>query len=100
MGNIPEVNYGVKWNPPPFDLLDRKNEAEADELELRIGKKTWAQLVGDQGIDPVKQLEDIKRWKSLLEEAGVSFNPKVAANPNNTGGTDDGGTNQTANPKA
>jgi lambda family phage portal protein len=100
MGKIPEVNYGVKWNPPPFDLLDRKNEAEADELELRIGKKTWAQLVGDQGIDPVKQLEDIKRWKSLLEEAGVSFNPKVAANPNNTGGTDDGGTNQTANPKA
>jgi len=96
MGAIPAVNYGVKWNPPPFDLLDRKNEAEADELELRIGKKTWPQLVGDQGNDPTKQLEDIQRWKPLLDEAGVSFNAKVPANAIPTGGTNDGTTGATA----
>jgi lambda family phage portal protein len=82
MGEIPESNYGVRWNPPPFDLLDRLNEAEADELELHIGKKTWPQLIGDQGNDPTKQLEDIMRWKALLDAAGVSFSQKGATNAN------------------
>lgn len=76
MGEIDEPNYGVKWNPPPFDILDRTAEAEADEIELRIGKKTWPQLVGDQGHDPDKQLQDIEKWKPRLDAAGVSFTAK------------------------
>lgn len=79
MGEIPAANYGVKWNPPPFDLLDRKAEAEADQIELQIGKKTWPQMVGNQGYDPAKQLDDIAKWKPELEKAGVRFFP-------NTGG--------------
>lgn len=73
MGEIPEPNYGVKWNPPAFDLLDRLAEAEADALELLIGKKTWPQLVGEQGNDPEKQIAEIEAWKARLEAAGVRF---------------------------
>lgn len=78
IGAIDEANYGVRWNPQPFDLLDRKAEAEGDQIELQIGKKTWPQLVGEQGNDPAKQLEEIKRWKSGLDAAGVTFSPKAA----------------------
>lgn len=82
MGEVPDQNYGVKWNPPAFDLLDRLNEAEADELELRIGKKTWPQMVGQQGEDPEKQVQAIEEWKPRLDAAGVSFakNPTLGAN--------------------
>ena len=94
MGLIPEVNYGVQWDPPPFDLLDREAEAKADRLELQIGKKTWPQLVGEQGNDAEEQIKDIETWKPRLEEAGVTFaqNTSDAAskNANNPGGNDNG----------
>lgn len=63
--------YQVTWAPPPFDLLDREAEALADIFELRIGKKTWPQLVGEQGEDPAKQLDTIKLWNQHFDEAGV-----------------------------
>lgn len=80
MGVIREPIYGVKWNPPPFELLDRKNEAEADEIELRLGKKSWPQLIGEQGIDPEKQYADVASWKPRLDKAGVTFTPKGVTN--------------------
>jgi lambda family phage portal protein len=73
MGTIPERNYSVKWDPPPFDLLDRAAEAEADRLELQIGKKTYPQLIGEQGNDAETQIKEITTWKPRLEAAGVSF---------------------------
>jgi capsid protein len=82
VGAIPEKNYGVKWNPPAFDLLDRKEEAEADMREMQIGKKTWPQMVGDQGNDPESQITQIETWKDRLNKAGVTFltNPQGVAN--------------------
>lgn len=78
MGTIDEALYGVKWNPPPFDLLDRESESAADMTELQIGKTTWPQMVGSQGRDPEKQLEEIAIWKARLDSAGVSFTTKPA----------------------
>jgi lambda family phage portal protein len=73
MGEVPEPNYSVQWDPPPFDLLDRGAEAEADRQELQTGKKTWPQLISEQGNDPEVQIEEIRKWKERLEEAGVTF---------------------------
>lgn len=73
MGEIPEPNHSVMWDPPPFDLLDRESEAKADRLELQIGKKTWPQLIGEIGNDPEIQATEIEKWKDRLEAAGVTF---------------------------
>lgn len=83
LGRIPERNYGVKWNPPPFDLLDREAEAKADQLELQLGKTTWPQLVGRQGQDPEKQIAEIAAWKPRLADAGVTFTKQGVANEQN-----------------
>ena len=72
-GQIPEPVYAHEWDPPPFDLLDRGAEAEADRLELQIGKKTWPQLVGQQGNDPENQVAEITTWRPRLDAAGVTF---------------------------
>jgi capsid protein len=82
IGKISSANYSVNWDPPNFDLLDREAEAKADEIELRIGKKTYPQLVGEQGNDPDEQVAQIKKYKPLLDEAGVTFsNVKPAQAP-------------------
>ena len=73
IGAISEPNADVEWNPPQFDLLDRMAEAEADQLELQIGKTTWPQLISRTGYDPEKQIAEINQYKEQLEEAGISF---------------------------
>jgi lambda family phage portal protein len=85
MNLIPEPNYAVNWDPPPFDLLDRKAEAEADRLELQIGKKTWPQLIGEIGNDPKAQITEISKWKEQIEEAGITF----ASSTSDTGDKND-----------
>lgn len=77
LGELPSTAdpqlYAHAWDEPPFDLLDRAAEAEADRAELQIGKKTWPQLVGERGLDPEAQVAEISKWKPRLEEAGVTF---------------------------
>jgi lambda family phage portal protein len=96
IGEIPTQHYGVKWNPPPFDMLDRAQEAEADRLEMQIGKTTWPQVVGNQGQDPTKQIKEITKWKPLLEAAGVTF----AASTSESSSDSEGNNGQGTNPKA
>jgi lambda family phage portal protein len=73
--------YAVEWAPPPFDLLDREAEALADIFELRIGKKTWPQLVGEQGQDPAKQAATIAKWNGIWDDLGIILDcdPRKAA---------------------
>jgi lambda family phage portal protein len=71
-GQIPaDTPYDVEWAPPPFDLLDREAEARADLMELRTGKKTWPAMVGEQGLDPEKQLATISEWNKKFDDDGV-----------------------------
>lgn len=96
MGEIPEPVYVHEWDPPPFDLLDRGAEAEADRQELQIGKKTWPQLVSERGYNPEAQLAEIAKWKQPLEDAGVTFAGSLSQSLN--GSTD--GQNQNQPPAA
>lgn len=60
------------WTEPEFRLLDRLNEAEADQIELNLGTMTWAQAVQAKGYDPEVQAEEIVRWKAAREAAQVT----------------------------
>jgi lambda family phage portal protein len=70
-GLIPEQNYGVEWDAPAFDLLDRLEEAKADLAELRCGTLTWPQAIGKKGYDPEKQADEIAAWNKRLDTAGI-----------------------------
>ena len=70
-GLIPEQNYGVEWDAPAFDLLDRLEEAKADLMEARSGSLTWAQMIGKKGYDPEKQAAEIADWNKRLDALGI-----------------------------
>lgn len=72
------------WTEPEFRLLDRLNEAQADELELDLGTLTWAQAVAAKGYDPEVQAEEIRRWRSVREEARPATD-RVSSNQNGQG---------------
>lgn len=71
-GLVPEeTTYEVEWSPPPFDLLDRQAEADADEKEIRIGTQTLFQAIGKKGYDPKKQLQQIADINELLDKLKI-----------------------------
>lgn len=61
-----------EWTEPEFRLLDRLNEAQADELELNLGTLTWAQAVAAKGYDPEAQAAEVARWKQAREQAALT----------------------------
>lgn len=87
-GVIPaNADRSVLWSPPPFDLLDRESEAKADQLELQIGKRTWPQLIAEQGEDPEAQLMEIADHAQRLKSAGIDFfGGKATVQPAQEGG--------------
>jgi lambda family phage portal protein len=97
-GYVPaDTSYGVEWAPPPFEMLDRGAEAEADKAMMRSGTMTWAQAVGRQGYDPEKQLAEIAAWNKKFDDAGIVLDcdPRKVANTGAVQKTD-GGANGTA----
>ena len=67
------VSRDFEWAPPPFDMLDRGEEAKADAQVLELGGMTWPQYIQRNGMDPVKQIAELEQWKPKLEAAGVVF---------------------------
>lgn len=58
-----------EWAPPEFALLDRLEEARADEAELAIGTSTWPQVVGRKGYDAEQQVIEIAKWSPRVAAA-------------------------------
>ncbi len=82
-GAIPIQEYRTTWTPPGFGSVDPGKDAAAMEIDLRTGRMTWPQAVAEYGFDPIKQIEEIEKWKQRLEAAGVQFQPQGGGNSNN-----------------
>lgn len=76
---IPATAYKTEWTPPAFGSVDPLKDAQAVELDLRVGRSTWPQVVAEYGYDPHRQLQEILEWKRELEKAGISFSKPPAA---------------------
>lgn len=76
------------WTEPEFRLLDRLNEAEADEIELRLGTMTWSQAVQAKGYNPDEQAADIAKWQKVRQTAASVTNPVSSAQNESQGKAD------------
>lgn len=67
------------WSMPPRPMVDPDKDGKAIERDLRLGRKTWPQMVAETGEDPEEQAEEIERWSPRLMAAGVDFGVKGAS---------------------
>ena len=71
IGKIPEANYGVQWTAPKFESVDPLKDAMAELKRIRTGTLTLSEAIAQNGYDPEKQLQEIKRMNELLDELQI-----------------------------
>ena len=79
-GKIGEMKAVVEYGVTLYKSVDPEKDATADLLELRIGGKTWPQLVAERGLDPKAQLDEMKEHAKSLDKAGLILD----SDPRNT----------------
>ncbi len=87
-----DSDYPVAWAPPPFEFIDPLKDALATKAMIRMGLKTWAQAVSEQGHDPDRQADQIAEANEMLDSRGIilDVDPRRA---NATGGAQDAAQN-------
>jgi lambda family phage portal protein len=63
--------YPAAWGPPVFEFVDPLKDALATKAMLRMGLKTWAQAVSEQGYDPASQARMIAEDNALHDDLGI-----------------------------
>lgn len=71
IGKIPEANYGVQWTAPKFESVDPLKDAMAELKRIRTGTLTLSEAIAQNGYDPEKQLQEIRRMNNLLDELQI-----------------------------
>lgn len=56
---LPAADFGWKWTPPGFISVDPYKDAQADLMNLRMGKVTPSQLVEERGYDYLEFLSQL-----------------------------------------
>lgn len=72
-GLLPKDNYPVEWQPPKFEAINPKDDADADMIMMRQGTLTWPQAVMAQGRDPERQLQEIEDWNKKFDARGIKL---------------------------
>ncbi len=63
--------WPVEFAPPAFELLDPGAEATAWRDLARSGFASFGQVCAAMGWDPTKQLGEIARWNSQMDQLGI-----------------------------
>ena len=72
-GEIPSLDYATEWTPPSFGSVDPYKDAQAANMDIRSGRKTWEQAVAELGYDPVAQLDAIQRINAEFDKRGITL---------------------------
>lgn len=69
-----EINREVwaEWTPQGREMLDPVKETNGIVLKMKNGLLSWTEAVKSMGYNPDVVLEQIKKDKSMLEEAGIN----------------------------
>lgn len=62
---------GVRWAAEVFESAQPLEDAKTAELDLKLGRVSWPQMVASLGRDPEDLIAEIEAWKSRLETAGI-----------------------------
>lgn len=58
-GRIPlNLKVGVEWQPPEFERINRLDNARADLIEVRMGKRSMPEIIAKTGRNPTDVLKE------------------------------------------
>jgi lambda family phage portal protein len=68
----PKLNlYATQWTAPRFESVDPVKDAEAALKDIRMGRKTWFEVVLENGFDPREQMSQIQRFNKLVDKLEI-----------------------------
>lgn len=105
-GKIPEgTKVKVEWVPPEFESITRLDDARADLIEMRIGKRSPQEVISKTGRDPMVVLAEIDAWNQAVDKTSskvvldsdprkVSINGQLQLTASPSNGDDHAGNGQ------
>jgi lambda family phage portal protein len=71
-GEIPmDLEVGVEWNPPEFEAITPIDDSKADLMDVRMGKRSLAEVIAKTGRNPRTVLKEIQETNKLLDDMGI-----------------------------
>lgn len=72
-GRLPPGEYPVKWQPPPFEMIDPPKEIAALIAKLRAGLATPQEIIAEIGEDWREVIAEWAKWNKAADDAGLVF---------------------------
>lgn len=91
----------VEWAPPEFESITRLDDARADLLEVRMGKRSMPEIIARTGRNPDRVLKEADEWTQKVDKTSsklifdsdprkVSVNGQLQGEPAEEGKNGDG----------
>lgn len=84
-----EKYIDVRWQGRRWQGLEPLKEASSDKLKIDNYLTSTQRVLIDAGYDPEEIIEDQKRWREMLTEAGLPIPGDVPEEMNDDNGTDE-----------
>lgn len=77
-GKIGKKAVRWEWHVPGFDSINPSDDARADLMEMRMGKRSPQDVIVKTGRDPDRVIEEIAEWKKKTEAEGLVLDSNPA----------------------
>jgi len=71
VGALPEGDYPCEWQPPEFEDIQPIDDARADLLNIRMGKKSLKSVIAKSGRNPDQVMKEIIEMNKILDDNEV-----------------------------
>lgn len=70
-GRIDQPQVWSRWTRPEWESIQPLDDAAADLMNSRSGKRTMPGIIARGGEDPWEQLDEIQEWNGELDARGI-----------------------------
>jgi lambda family phage portal protein len=97
-GKLPaNVAVKIEWTPPEVESITRLDDARADLLEVRMGKRSMPEIIAKTGRDPATVLKETDEWSAKVDATATKLildsDPRKVTNQGQLQMTKQGGDN-------
>lgn len=70
---VDDAQIPVEWDMPKWQAIEPYRDAMSDLINLRLGKKSWPEVIGEGGRNPDDVLAEIVAYNKKFDEVGLIF---------------------------